>query len=46
MSETNEAQSWLFSIEPYDEESLSHFLGRFRRRNYLSPSALAGLKQF
>ncbi len=31
---------WVFTVEPYDGESLSHFLGRFRRANYASPSEL------
>ncbi|MDJ0596580.1 MAG: TniQ family protein [Pleurocapsa sp. MO_226.B13] len=43
MNDTNEVEPWLFPVEPYDEESLSHFLGRFRRQNYLSPSALGDL---
>ena len=36
-------QSWLLSVEPFAGESLSHFLGRFRRQNHLSPSALGDL---
>jgi len=36
-------QPWLFQIEPYDGESLSHFLGRFRRPNHLTPSGLGQL---
>jgi hypothetical protein len=40
---STEIQSWLLSIEPFDGESLSHFLGRFRRLNHLSPSALGDL---
>lgn len=36
-------QPWLFPIEPYEGESLSHFLGRFRRPNHLSPSGLGQL---
>ena len=43
MSNVNEAETWLFPVEPYEGESLSHFLGRFRRENYLSPSALGEL---
>lgn len=31
---------WLFQVEPFDGESLSHFLGRFRRANDLTPSGL------
>ena len=31
---------WVFIVEPYDGESLSHFLGRFRRANYSSPNEL------
>lgn len=33
-------QPWLFQIEPLDGESLSHFLGRFRRANELTPTGL------
>lgn len=40
MSENEEIQPWLFVVEPYPGESLSHFLGRFRRENELSPSGL------
>lgn len=36
-------QPWLFQIEPYEGESFSHFLGRFRRPNHLSPSGLGQL---
>lgn len=36
----DEIQPWLFAIAPYDGESLSHFLGRFRRENDLSASGL------
>jgi len=39
----NTIQPWLFQIEPYEGESLSHFLGRFRRPNHLSPSGLGTL---
>ena len=35
-----EIQPWLFAIAPLPGESLSHFLGRFRRRNHLTPSSL------
>lgn len=38
-----EIQSWLLLVEPFAGESLSHFLGRFRRQNHLSPSALGDL---
>ena len=31
---------WLFQVEPLEGESLSHFLGRFRRANELTPSGL------
>ncbi|HEY9645138.1 MAG TPA: hypothetical protein V6C88_02145 [Chroococcidiopsis sp.] len=27
---------WVFTVEPWDGESISHFLGRFRRANYSS----------
>ena len=33
-------QPWLFRVEPLEGESLSHFLGRFRRANYLTVSGL------
>lgn len=36
-------QPWLFQPEPYESESLSHFLGRFRRQNHLTPSGLGKL---
>jgi TniQ len=36
-------QTWLFQLEPYEGESLSHFLGRFRRQNHLTPSGLGQL---
>lgn len=38
--EATEIQPWLFRVEPYEGESLSHFLGRFRRENELTPSAM------
>ncbi|MCG6135861.1 MAG: TniQ family protein [Nostoc sp. LLA-1] len=38
--EVPEIQPWLFQIEPLDGESLSHFLGRFRRANDLTPAGL------
>jgi len=31
---------WVFTVEPCDGESLSHFLGRFRRANYSSSNEL------
>ncbi|MBH8566812.1 TniQ family protein [Nostoc sp. CENA67] len=34
-------QPWLFRVEPYQGESLSHFLGRFRRANELTPTGLS-----
>jgi TniQ len=40
---STEIQSWLLPVEPFAGESLSHFLGRFRRHNHLSPSALGDL---
>lgn len=33
-------QPWLFEVEPYEGESLSHYLGRFRRQNHLTPGGL------
>lgn len=38
--EVPEIQPWFFRVEPYQGESLSHFLGRFRRANELTPSGL------
>ncbi len=38
--EATEIQPWLFRVQPYEGESLSHFLGRFRRENELTPSCL------
>ncbi|MEG3899056.1 MULTISPECIES: hypothetical protein [unclassified Microcoleus] len=35
-----EIQPWLFAIAPLPGESLSHFLGRFRKCNHLTPSSL------
>ena len=32
-----------FEVEPLDGESLSHFLGRFRRENYLISTQLVKL---
>lgn len=34
---------WMFQIAPVSGESLGHYLGRFRRANCLSQSALAEL---
>lgn len=36
----SEIQPWLFASAPLPGESLSHFLGRFRRRNHLTPNSL------
>jgi hypothetical protein len=36
-------KSNLFTVEPFPGESLSHFLGRFRRKNYLKPAQLGKL---
>ncbi|BAQ63846.1 TniQ family protein [Geminocystis sp. NIES-3709] len=33
-------QNWLFILVPYEGESISHFLGRFRRANSLSCGGL------
>lgn len=40
-------EPWLFKVSAYPEESLGHFLGRFRRTNHLRSSdlsAMLGLK--
>ena len=36
-------EPWLFQVEPYPQESFSHFLGRFRRANCLSSAHLSAL---
>ena len=38
--ENLDIQSWLFQVKPFDGESLSHFFGRFRRANDLTPTGL------
>ncbi len=38
--EGEDIKPWLFQVEPLDGESLSHFLGRFRYCNDLTPSGL------
>ena len=38
--ETPPIPPWIFPVEPHDGESLSHFLGRFRRANYATTSQL------
>ena len=38
-----EPQPWLFYADPFPRESLSHYLGRVRRRNHLSCTALGNL---
>jgi hypothetical protein len=35
MMEIEEIQPWWFLVEPLSGESISHFLGRFRRENEL-----------
>lgn len=39
----SEIQPWLFEVEPYEGESLSHYLGRFRRQNQLTPGGLGAM---
>jgi transcriptional regulator with XRE-family HTH domain len=34
---------WLFQVSAYPEESLGHFLGRFRRLNHLKSSDLSAI---
>ena len=41
MIDYSEIQPWFFPVEPYEGESISHFLGRFRWENQLTPSGLA-----
>ncbi|QHU98944.1 TniQ family protein [Synechocystis sp. CACIAM 05] len=43
MSTEMELKPWLFRVEPLPGESLSHFLGRVRRQNHLSPGGLGQL---
>lgn len=38
--ESKEIQPWWFVVEPYEGESISHYLGRFRRANELTASGL------
>lgn len=38
--ETPSIPAWVFTIEPYEGESLSHFLGRFRRANFATVNEL------
>jgi hypothetical protein len=38
--EAIDIQPWMFRVEPLEGESLSHFLGRFRRANELTPNGL------
>ena len=40
MMQASEIQPWFFRVEPFEGESISHFLGRFRRANELTPSGL------
>ena len=40
MMEVEEIQPWWFMVEPLEGESISHYLGRFRRANELSPTQL------
>lgn len=37
---SKDIEPWLFQVEPFAGESLSHFLGRFRRANHLTPTGL------
>jgi TniQ len=37
-----EAETWVFRVEPHPEESLGHFLGRFRRANHLNHKMISG----
>ena len=40
MMEAADIKPWLFQVEPLEGESLSHFLGRFRLANDLTPTRL------
>jgi hypothetical protein len=43
MMEIEEIQPWWFLVEPLSGESISHFLGRFRRENELTVSMMGQL---
>ncbi|MEB3310917.1 MAG: TniQ family protein [Snowella sp.] len=43
MMEIQEIQAWWFLVEPLSGESISHFLGRFRRENELTVSMMGQL---
>jgi len=36
-------QPWFFQVDPYEGESFSHFLGRFRQQNHLTAGGLGQL---
>lgn len=38
--EVEDIQPWWFLVEPLEGESISHYLGRFRRANELNPTQL------
>ncbi|MGF1460766.1 MAG: hypothetical protein ACFBSG_17275 [Leptolyngbyaceae cyanobacterium] len=38
--ETSSIPAWVFPVEPYAGESLSHFLGRFCRENHATLNQL------
>ena len=38
-------QPWLFEVQPYEGESLSHYLGRFRRQNHLTAGGLGQMAE-
>lgn len=40
MTNLPEVPAWVFPVEPYEGESLSHFLGRFRCANYATANQL------
>ena len=39
-AETIDIKPWFFHTDPYEGESISHFIGRFRRENFLPSTAL------
>ena len=43
LSLPSSVEPWLFQVEPYPQESFSHFLGRFRRANHLRSAHLAAM---
>ena len=45
MMEVEDIKPWWFLVEPLEGESISHFLGRFRRANELSVTGLGKISE-